>query len=217
MNSSADTPRITLWGRTNSMNVQKVLWVLDALGLPYQRIDAGMQFGVNNTPEYLAMNPNGKIPLLRDGDFTIWESSAICRYLCNKYQSEALYPRDAQARALVDQWIDWAGTTLFGSLSTVFWQTLRVPEAQRDMKKVQEESGKVVSAVEIMNQQLSKTAFLAGAQFTLADLSVAAAIFRCLGLGLIKENNPQLAPLLAWFGRLRQAPEFKRWVEQPLT
>jgi glutathione S-transferase len=217
MNATAEHPQITLWGRTNSMNVQKVLWVLDALGLPYQRIDAGMQFGVNNTPEYLAMNPNGKIPLLKDGDFTIWESSAICRYLCNQYQSQALYPQGTQPRALVDQWIDWGNTTLFGPLSTVFWQMLRVPDAQRDLKKVQEESAKVVSAAAIMNQQLSKTAYLAGAQFTLADLNVAAAVFRCLGLGLIQQEDPNFASLMAWYDRVRTAAEFKRWIEKPLT
>lgn len=83
---------IRLWGRNNSMNVQKVLWTLDELGLRYERLDAGMQFGINNTPDYLQKNPNGKVPLLEDDGYAIWESQAICRYLCNQYQGSQLYP-----------------------------------------------------------------------------------------------------------------------------
>ncbi len=77
--------QLTIWGRANSVNVQKVLWCLTELDLAYERIDAGMQFGKNNEAAYLAMNPNGRVPTLVDGDYVLWESNSVMRYLCMAY------------------------------------------------------------------------------------------------------------------------------------
>ncbi|MGI9333231.1 MAG: glutathione S-transferase, partial [Gammaproteobacteria bacterium] len=102
----------TLWGRVNSINVMKVLWCLDEIGLEYERVDAGMAFGVVDTPDYRAMNPNGRVPTLRDGDLVLWESNAIVRYLCERYSHGELSPRDPGERAVADQWMDWQQTTV---------------------------------------------------------------------------------------------------------
>ncbi len=208
---------IKLWGRTNSMNVQKVLWVLDDLGLAYERIDAGMQYGVNNTAEYLRMNPNGKIPLIKDGDLAVWESHAICRYLCNKAGSQKLYPQDPQARAPIDQWIDWALSTLIGPLSTVFWILVRTPAEKRDPAKLKEESSKLLGALEILNTGLTNRSFIASDHFSLADLILAAPVYRCIKLDSFDHQSEHFAPLMAWYAKVRTQPGFKRWVEIELT
>ena len=127
---------IKIWGRTNSVNVQKVLWCLDEIGLPYERIDAGLQFGKNNEPWYLALNPNGRIPLLQDGEFSLWESNTIVRYLSSKYDPGGLYAESPETRALAERWMDWQLSTLLAPVSTVFWTLIRTPAAERDMSAV---------------------------------------------------------------------------------
>ena len=105
--------QVTIWGRANSVNVQKVLWCLAELDLPFQRIDAGMAFGKNDTAEYLAKNPNGRVPTLVDGDYVLWESNSVMRYLNLAYgKGSPIYPQDAKGRAAVDRWLDWTLSTL---------------------------------------------------------------------------------------------------------
>ena len=102
---------LRLWGRTSSINVRKVLWTLQELGAPFERIDAGLAYGHNHTPDYLAKNPNALVPLLEDGDFTLWESNAIVRYLCAR-EGSALYPQDIRQRFDAERWMDWQQTEL---------------------------------------------------------------------------------------------------------
>ena len=126
--------QLTIWGRANSVNVQKVLWCLHELDLAYDRIDAGMQFGKNNEAAYLAMNPNGRVPTLVDGDFVLWESNSVMRYLCMAYgQNSPIYPQAPQARAGVDRWLDWTLSTLQPVDRPVFWALVRTPPEKRDM------------------------------------------------------------------------------------
>ena len=104
--------QLTIWGRANSVNVQKVLWCLAELDLAYERIDAGMQFGKNTEAPYLAMNPNGRVPTLVDGDYVLWESNSVMRYLCMAYgENSPIYPSQPKARASVDRWLDWTLST----------------------------------------------------------------------------------------------------------
>jgi len=99
---------IHLWGRISSLNVRKAVWAAQELGLDFQRTDAGAAFGVTTTPEYLQKNPNALVPLLEDGDFVLWESNAIVRYLCAQYgQAQGLYPTDLRARFDAERWMDW--------------------------------------------------------------------------------------------------------------
>ena len=113
---------LTVWGRANSVNVQKVLWCLSELEMPYERIDAGMPFGLNHQADYLAMNPNGRMPTLVDGDYVLWESNSIMRYLCLAYGTGSpIYPHDAKARAAVDRWLDWTLSTLQPVDRPGFW------------------------------------------------------------------------------------------------
>jgi len=108
---------LKIWGRANSINVQKVLWCCGELGLQYDRIDAGNEFGVNKTPQYRALNPNGLVPTIEDGDFQLWESNVIVRYLAQKSGHGRLYPANIKTRFDAERWMDWQ--------ATVFWPALR--------------------------------------------------------------------------------------------
>src|SRR6202051_1879213 len=131
---------LTIWGRANSVNVQKVLWCLRELDLAYERIDAGMQFGRNGEPDYLAMNPNGRVPTLVEGDFVLWESNSIMRYLCMAHRPDSpIYPRETKRRAAVDRWLDWTLSTVQPVDRPVFWALVRTPPEKRDMGAIQKD------------------------------------------------------------------------------
>src|SRR3979409_245178 len=132
---------LTIWGRTNSVNVMKALWCLAELELPYERIDAGMQFGKNNEAEYLAMNPNGRVPTLVDGDYVLWESNSVMRYLTLSYgKGSSIYPAPPRARAGVDRWLHWSLSTLQPVDRPVFWALVRTPVDKRDMVAIQKDA-----------------------------------------------------------------------------
>ena len=143
---------MTLWGRKSSINVQKVLWVLAELGLQegadFKQIDAGLHFGINKTPEYLKLNPNGLVPTLEDGSLVLWESNTIMRYLAKKFSSTGAFPDDLASQASSDKWMDWQISTLWPSLRIPFLGLTRVPEEERDypaIKNAFQESNRLLS------------------------------------------------------------------------
>ena len=125
---------LRIWGRKTSSNVQKVLWVCDEIGVPFERIEAGGSFGRVNDPDYRAMNPNGRVPTIEDDGFVLWESNTICRYLASKHAAHAIYPPELRARADVERWMDWGSTTLGPALHQAFWGLARTPAQQRDRR-----------------------------------------------------------------------------------
>ena len=128
---------ITLWGRLNSINVRKVVWCLEEIGAPYERIDAGLQFGVVGTPDYRAMNPNALVPTIRDGDFTLWESNAILRYLCARFADRGFWPSDVARRARGGRWMDWQQTSLNKAMGPAFHGLVRTPPEKRDVAAIE--------------------------------------------------------------------------------
>ena len=110
-----------VWGRPTSSNVMKVLWVLGELGLPFRADRRRRCLGKTDTPEYRAMNPTGLVPTLQEGDFTLWESNVICRYLAQHSAASPLWPAEAHDRANVDRWMDAQQTVLNRPMSGVFW------------------------------------------------------------------------------------------------
>jgi glutathione S-transferase len=133
--------QLKIWGRANSVNVQKVLWCLRELDLAYERIDAGMAFGKNTEPDYLAMNPNGRVPTMVDGDFVLWESNSVMRYLVLAYGKGCqLYPQEPKRRASVDRWLDWTLSTMQPVDRPVFWALVRTPVERRDMVAIQKDA-----------------------------------------------------------------------------
>ena len=148
--------RLTVWGRANSVNVQKVLWCLRELDLAYQRIDAGMAFGRNHDPDYLAINPNARVPTLVDGDFVLWESNSIMRYLVLAHgKGSPVYPEAPKRRAGVDRWLDWTLSTLQPVDRPVFWALVRTPVEQRDMARIQKDADAEAEVWRVAEAQLS--------------------------------------------------------------
>jgi glutathione S-transferase len=206
---------LKIWGRANSINVQKVLWCCAELGLPFERIDAGMKFGVNNTPEYKAMNPNGLIPTIDDDGFVLWESQAIVRYLARKHGFGSLCPADPKTCADADRWMDWYATTPWPNLQPIFWNLVRTPPEQRNMTLVAELTKKVAAAMVTLEAQLAGRSYITGETFTMGDIPIGCAIMRWLNLPLTREPQPNIE---AYYKRLQTRPAYRQWANVlPLT
>ena len=203
---------LKIWGRTNSVNVKKALWCLDELGLEYERADAGMQFGVVNTPEYRRMNPNGLVPTMDEDGFILWESHSIVRYLAAKYGKGVLWPMDERVRAVANQWMDWA-FTFQGSVRDAFWNLIRTPADKRDLKAVEASRARSGQLAAILDAALADRLYVAG-PFSMGDIPIGAEVQRWIRLPI---DRPKLPNLEAWFERLRARPAFKKNVDLPLT
>jgi glutathione S-transferase len=185
-------------GRGTSGNVQKVVWLLEELGRPYQREDYGRQFNNTQTETYLALNPNGKVPTLVDGATVVWESNTILRYVCNTLAGGSpLYPADPAARSQIERWMDWQLASLNAPYLGVF----------REAKKIAEERGagfaadlKELSAqLEILEKGTAGRPWLAGASFSLADICLGPIIDRALAFPV---TLPALPGIRAWRDKL---------------
>jgi glutathione S-transferase len=197
---------LKIWGRANSINVQKVLWTCAELELGFERIDAGMQFGVNNTPEYKVMNPNGLVPLIDDGGFLLWESHAIVRYLARRYGSGNILPTDPQQAADVDRWMEWYNTTAWIVMRPIFWGMIRTPEAQRNLAEIEDNRSKLAQYLAIADAHLAKHTFFAGDTFTLADIPLGVLAHRWFVLPI---TRPELPNLFHWYQRVSARPGFQ--------
>jgi glutathione S-transferase len=208
--------QITIWGRANSVNVQKVLWCAEELGLCYKRIDAGMAFGRNTEPDYLAMNPNGRVPTLVDGDFVLWESNSIMRYFALAYgQGSTIYPAAPKARAAVDRWLDWTLSTLQPVDRPVFWALVRTPVEKRDMAAIQKDADAEAAVWRMADAQLATRKFIEGEQFTLADIALGAYARRWFGVeGITKPTFPHLE---RWFAQFASRPGFQKFLAPPMS
>jgi glutathione S-transferase len=208
--------QLKIWGRANSVNVQKVLWCLSELDLAYERIDAGMAFGRNNEPDYLAMNPNGRVPTMVDGDFVLWESNSIMRYLVLAYAKPSpIYPEEPKRRAGVDRWLDWTLSTLQPVDRPVFWALVRTPSAQRDMVAIQKDADAEATVWRIANAQLATRRFIEGDDFTIADIAIGAYARRWFGVEGV--TKPRFAHLERWFAQFSERPGFKQFIAPPMS
>lgn len=169
---------LRLWGRISSINVRKVMWTAQYLGLPIERIDAGAAFGVVGTPEFQRMNPNAMIPVLQDGDFTLWESNVIVRYLCEKYSLGDLYPKEPQQRFDAERWMDWQQSELNRASGLPFVQLFRTAPEQRNAALIEEYTRKVNHCLAIVEAQLARQPYLAGEHLTMADIPVLCEVHR---------------------------------------
>jgi glutathione S-transferase len=207
---------IRIWGRANSVNVQKVLWCLRELDLAFERIDAGMAFGRNHDPDYLAMNPNARVPTLVDGDFVLWESNSVMRYLVLAYgNGSPIYPSAPKVRAGVDRWLDWTLSTLQPVDRPVFWALVRTPADKRDMAAIQNDADAEAVQWRIVDRQLATRRFIEGEDFTIADIALGAYARRWFGVEGI--SKPQLTHLERWFAQFAERPGFKQFVAPPMS
>ncbi len=175
---------ITLWGRNNSTNVKKVRWVLEELDLPYQQILAGLEFGLNHDPEYLAMNPNGLVPLLKDDatGVVLWESNTIIRYLAAQYGVDRLWLAAPAQRAQGEKWMDWSNGTLSPAHRPVLMGLVRTPPEQRDPAAIAAGISACEALFAMLDDELAKTPWLSGEQFGLGDIAVAPFVYNLLSI-----------------------------------
>ena len=203
---------ITLWGRRNSMNVQKVTWALKELGLDYERRNVGGSFGGTDTPEYLALNPNHVVPTLQDGDVTAWESNSIVRYLARTYSAGGLEPEDPATRAHADQWMDWLTSTLTAPLVQVFFNKIRKPADQQDPDAMAAGLAGCARLYGQLDAHLSGQDYLAGDTFTMGDIPVGVTLYRYFNMDI---ERPALPNVTAWYERLQDRPAYQRAVMIP--
>ncbi len=205
---------LKIWGRTNSINVQKVMWAVTELGVAHQRTDAGLHFGGVNESWYRAMNPNGRVPTIDDDGFVLWESNAIVRYLASKHGAGSLYPDDLQIRADADRWMDWATSTMAPLMTPLFWGLIRTPAEKRDPAAIDDLRIKMEEVMHILDEQLSGCPFVAGDNFTMGDIPVGCFTQRWLALPIAHGAHPHLE---RWVARLETRPGYLAHVKLPLS
>ncbi len=205
---------IKIWGRTNSVNVQKVLWCCDELGVDYERVDAGGKFGGTREAGYLAMNPTALIPTIQDDGFTLWESNTIVRYLSAKYGAETLWPQDPAARALADKWMDYQIGTLWVAFKPAFLGLVRTPPEEREMARIEASLGSTAETLSILDAHLAGSEYVAGSYLTIGDVALGPTVYRWLNMEI---QRPHLPGLEAWHERLTTRPAYQRDVMVPFT
>ena len=207
---------ITLWGRNNSTNVKKVLWVLDELELPFEQIQAGLEHGVNNTSEYLAMNPTGLVPLLKDDatNSVLWESNSIIRYLAAQYGQSNLWIDEPAKRAQAEKWMDWANTTLSPKHRAILMGYVRTPPEKRDNAAIEAAVKECEVLFEILDSALAKQAWFSGNEFGLGDIAIAPFFYNLFNSGLTWQSHTHLE---RWYQQLTELPSFQKVVMIPVT
>ncbi len=205
---------IKIWGRKNSVNVQKVLWCCDELGIPYERVDAGGEFGGTREPEYLAMNPTALIPTIRDDDFTLWESNTIVRYLAAKYGAGSLWPEDPAARAVAEKWMDYQLGTLWVAFRAAFLGLVRTPPEKRDLDQIRASLESTTEALAILDAHLASEDYVAGTDLTIGDVALGTTVYRWLNMDI---ERPEMPNLEAWHDRLSARPAYQKNVVVPFT
>lgn len=213
---------LTIWGRRNAFNVQKVLWLLDELVLDYTHRDAGGARGGLTSPEFLAMNPHGRVPVLQDGDLAVWESHAILRYLAARYahppepsNAHALWwPAQPADRACIDAWMDWSLASLQPDFMRLFWLFYRTPELQRERQKIALAVAACDAHFRRLDLELAARPYLAGDACSLADIAAGTTLYRYfeLGVPVVRGTN-----VLAWYARLAARPAFRTNIMTPFA
>ena len=205
---------LTVWGRNNSTNVKKVLWCLEELGISYQRIDVGGQYGKLNDPLYRSMNPNGLIPCLQDDDFILWESNTIVRYLAAQYGDGTLYLPDARLRASAEKWMDWATSSMAEPFKAVFIGLVRTPPEQQDKVKIAQGMTQLNTLMAIAAQALEKQAYLSGDKFGIGDIPLGCLAYAWFNLSI---ERPPLPNVERWYQRVSQRAAFQKVIDIGLS
>ena len=204
---------LKIWGRRNSFNVQKVMWLLGELGLAHEHVNAGGAFGGLDAPSFLAMNPHGRVPVIADDDGTIvWESHAICRYLGARYGSGKFWPADPGERSLADRWMDWALATLQPDFMDLFWGFYRTPDSERNWSAIRDAVSRCARDYSLLDRHLAHREYLAGDRFTLGDIPAGASLYRYLRLEI---ERPRIPHVEAWYRRLTERRSYRENVMIP--
>jgi glutathione S-transferase len=201
---------LKIWGRVNSINVQKVMWAVAELKIPHVRVDAGMAFGVVNTPEYRAMNPNGRVPTIDYDGFILWESNTIVRYLYAKHGPTRTFEEGYGA----EKWMDWVTSTLGAPMTTMFWQLIRTPADKRDGAAVEAAVKLAGDTFKIADDVLASQPYMSGRELSMGDIPFGCFVNRWMNLPV---ERPAHANLVKYYERLKSRPAFQRHVMIPLS
>ena len=195
---------LQIWGRLSSINVRKVVWCAQELGLAFQRTDAGGRFGVVQTPAYRALNPNALVPAIEDDDgVRLWESNVIVRYLCARHSAGGLYPEALAARFDAERWMDWQQTTLNPAGREAFVQWVRTPAERRDGAAAARSVQAAEPLFALLDAQLATRPFMGGDRFTMADIPIGCELHRWFGLPTALYARPARTNLERYFAALR--------------
>jgi len=205
---------VRVLGRANSINVQKVMWMAAEIGLDVERIDIGGAYGGNDQADYLAKNPNGRVPTLEDGDFVVWESNTIVRYLAEIYGSSPWLPAKIEDKFLANQWMDFYLTTLHPAMTVIFWTLVRTPPEKRDMAALDKAMIDAAKTWAIVDAHLADNAFMTGTAPTMGDVPLGCAAYRWHNLDI---ERPDLPHLERWYESLAQRLAYQENVMLPLT
>ncbi len=198
-----------IWGRANSLNVQKVLWCAEELGLAYDRVDVGGAFGGNREPAYLAMNPNGLVPTVETNGLVLWESNSIVRYLAARHGQGTLWPADAGQRAEAERWMDWQLSTANGPMTTIYWGLIRTAAEKRDLPAIEAARRSMNEIWGRLDRTLAARPYVGGETLSTGDIPVGALAYRWLNLPIERAELPHLQ---AWYERLTTRPAYRRTV-----
>lgn len=197
---------LKILGKSSSINVRKVLWLCAELDLAYEQEQWGSGIRSTSAPEFLALNPNGMVPVIEDGPFVLWESNAICRYLTSRYGRSDLLPRDAEERARVEQWMDWQATELNNAWRYAFMALVRKSPDYADPRSLAASLASWHRHMQVLDSQLNRTgAYVVGSGFTLADVVLGLSVNRWYGTPM---ERPHLPAVESYFERLSQRPAF---------
>jgi glutathione S-transferase len=206
---------LRIWGRNNSSNVMKVLWLCEELGIPFERIDAGGAFGRTKDPDYLAKNPNALVPTIEDDGFVLWESNSILRYLARtRAPGGPIYPAEPRAAADCERWMDWQIAALNAPMTTIFFTWVRTPEAQRDLAAAAKARDAAQALWAMLEERLRSHDFVCGKELTLADIVLGIYVHRWFSLPITRDTAPGLE---GWYARLKARPGYAKHCIAPLT
>jgi len=205
---------LKIWGRSSSVNVQKVMWTVRELALPHTTEQVGGKFGGLDTPEYGAMNPNRKVPVVDDGGLILWESNAIVRYLAARYSEGTLWPTDVAVRAQADRWMDWTATEWQPAMGPAFLGLIRTPEDKRDHAVIEASTRKTNDLGLILENALQQKEYIIGSHLTMADIVLGCVAHRWLAMPIERPATPALN---VWYRRLMMRPATQGVLTLPLS
>ena len=205
---------LKIWGRLTSVNVQKVVWCADELGLEYERIGAGGKYGIVDTPEYRAMNPNGLVPAIEHDGFVLWESNAIVRYLAARFGEGTLWPTDVEMRADADRWMDWQMGSLNPAIGPAFIQLIRTPVENRNADVIENARVEAEKKLALLDAHFAQREYVAGPSFTMGDIPLGCSVDRWFKLPLAHEPRRHVE---RWFAALRARKAAQPVVALPLA
>lgn len=201
-----------VWGRATSVNVQKVLWSLEELGVKYNRHDVGGEFGGLGSEHYTAMNPSRRIPTLEDGPLILWESNVIVRYLARKDPKRQLIGSTLADDAGADVWMEWFQNNVSAAFITMFYHTYRLREENRDPQVLAQAMDKLAEGFQLLNAHLESRDFVCGAALSMGDIPVGSCLYRYFTLPI---ERPDLPALAAYYQRLSARPAYRSAVMIP--